>query len=336
MNNATHGASFPLLNDYQRDFPLVSEPFARIGAAQGLAEAEVLAQYRRLQAEGLVSRIGPVFAPRRIGVSTLAALAAPPERLEWVAERVSTHPEVNHNYGREHRYNLWFVATAPDAQRLQAVLGAIESESGCPVIALPLEEEFHIDLGFDLGAAGRQRAAVPGKGGGLVELSAAERTLMAVLQGGLPLEQRPFRTLAERAGMTEEALLATLQGWLERGILKRFGVVVRHHELGFTANAMCVWDVPDARASELGARLAAESDVTLCYRRRRSLPDWPYNLFCMIHGKAREEVLARRQELADRLGLDAWPHDLLFSTRRFKQQGACYARHDELRQVGHG
>ena len=85
MNNATHGASFPLLNDYQRDFPLVPEPFARIGAAQGLAETEVLAQYRRLQAEGLVSRIGPVFAPRRIGVSTLAALAAPPERLEWAS-----------------------------------------------------------------------------------------------------------------------------------------------------------------------------------------------------------------------------------------------------------
>jgi DNA-binding Lrp family transcriptional regulator len=322
--NAAH---FPLLNDYQRDFPLVSRPFAVLGEAQGLTEAEVLEQYRHWQQEGLVNRIGAVFAPRRVGASTLAALQAPPERLEWVAGRVSAHPEVNHNYAREHTYNLWFVATAPDLLRLGQVLAAIEVETGCPVISLPLVEEFHIDLGFDLsGSAARRQpvAAVPSLDQPIA-LTAEERRLMPVLQEGLPLEPRPFKALAYRAEMGEERLLALLGEWLQRGILKRFGVVVRHHELGYTANAMCVWAVPEEEVSALGERLAAEPGVTLCYRRRAQLPHWPYNLFCMIHGKARDEVAELRRSLGERLGLDAHPHDLLFSTRRYKQTGAQYA-----------
>lgn len=329
MNRASQSATFPLLNDYQRDFPLVSAPFAHIGAAQGLTEAEVLTQYRRWHEEGVVNRIGAVFAPRRVGASTLAALQAPPERLEWVASRVSAHPEVNHNYGREHAYNLWFVVTAPDAKRLQSVLTAIEAETGCPVIFLPLVEEFHIDLGFDLRGepAVRQPVLAVPSLEHPIALNPEEQALMPLLQEGLSLEAHPFKSLAYRAGLTEERLLAFIGEWLERGILKRFGVVVRHHELGYTANAMCVWAVPEEQVSALGTRLAAEPGVTLCYRRRAQEPHWPYNLFCMIHGKAREEVVAQRQHLAERLGLDTWPHDLLFSTRRYKQTGARYAPH---------
>jgi DNA-binding Lrp family transcriptional regulator len=91
---------------------------------------------------------------------------------------------------------------------------------------------------------------------------------------------------------------------VDEGLIRRFGVVVRHHELGLEANAMCVWDVPDAEVSALGRRLAQEAAVTLCYRRSRVPPDWPYNLFCMIHGSAREEVLAARADSPSRLGLD--------------------------------
>ena len=136
--------------------------------------------------------------------------------------------------------------------------------------------------------------------------------------------------------------LVVLGQWLERGILKRFGVVVRHHELGYTANAMCVWAVPEGEVSALGERLAAEPGVTLCYRRRPMAPHWPYNLFCMIHGKAREEVVELRRSLGERLGLDAFPNELLFSTRRYKQTGARYAPQapradtDLLRQAAHG
>lgn len=139
-----------LLNDFQRDFPLSPTPFQELAESLGVGEAEVLENLRSLSDSRIVSRVGPVFAPRRIGASTLAALAVPDERLEQVAEWVSGLPEVNHNYEREHRYNLWFVLTAPDQERLDAVLAEVERHTGLAVLSLPLLEDFHIDLGFPL------------------------------------------------------------------------------------------------------------------------------------------------------------------------------------------
>jgi len=343
LPEALDATGFRLLNEWQRDFPLEPRPFARIAQAVGAAEEDVIAAYRDLAAQGLVSRVGAVFAPRRLGASALAALAAPPERLEEVAARVTREPAINHNYQREHRYNLWFVVTAASRAQLDEVVAGIERDTGCAVIVLPLEEEFHIDLGFDLkaGGAGRRSHAGPragepialGNADGGCELPAVERQLIGALQGGLALEARPFATLAARAGLTEDAVISCIARWVDEGLIRRFGVVVRHHELGLEANAMCVWDVPDAEVSALGRRLAQEAAVTLCYRRSRVLPDWPYNLFCMIHGSAREEVLAARDDLAVRLGLDRHPHAVLFSCRRFKQTGARYLGAKDLAHV---
>lgn len=326
---------FGLLNDYQQRFPLCAEPFAAIAAEQGLELATVLACYRDWQAAGLVSRIGPVFAPHRIGASTLAALAVPPEQLEAVAARVSALAQVNHNYEREHHWNLWFVATAPDASQLQALLTRIGAESGCPLLDLPLETPYHIDLGFDLNLEPHQDSKPALRPGAHGEppctLDSLDRQLLATLEDGLPLEPRPYARLAEAAGLNEAWLLTRLEEWLATGILKRFGVVVRHHELGYRANAMCVWNVPEARIDELGQQLAAEPGVTLCYRRKRQLPDWPYNLYCMIHGQAREAVHQQRNALVERLGLAAYPQQMLFSGRRFKQCGARYSSPQETR-----
>lgn len=317
---------FRLLNEFQRDFPLEHAPYRRLAARLGSDEATVLAGLERLRAAGMVSRVGPVFAPRRVGASTLAALAAPEGELERIAARVSARPEVNHNYRREHRYNLWFVVTAADDAALAATLEQIERDTGCAVLSLPLLEEFHIDLGFDL--AGVCKAASAPRlieGEAAPALGPGERRLMAALQDGIALVPHPFAEVAARAGMEEEEVLARLRAWLAEGTIKRFGVVVRHHELGFTANAMAVWDVPDEAVCALGQRLAAEPAVTLCYRRRRHAPEWPYNLFCMIHGRARAEVEQAIAALGTRLGLDRYDHAVLFSTKRYKQRGARYA-----------
>ncbi|RAU23406.1 AsnC family protein [Paramagnetospirillum kuznetsovii] len=139
-----------LLNDFQRDFPLVARPYAALAESLGLTETEVLQRLERLTRNGAVSRVGAVFRPHTVGGSTLAALAAPPEELERVADLVSAYPEVNHNYQREHRLNLWFVVTAPSAEAVQAVLADISARTGLEVLDLPLLEHFHIDLGFDL------------------------------------------------------------------------------------------------------------------------------------------------------------------------------------------
>ena len=252
-------------------------------------------------------------------------MAVPPEKLGIVAEAVNRFPEVNHNYEREHRYNLWFVVTAGSEGRLQAALGAIEQAAGYPVLQLPLEQEYHIDLGFSLnGKEGKHQSPVrpftpP------TPLGELERRLVMALQEGLPLFIRPFQVLASRVGCDESEVLERISRWCEEGIIKRFGVVVRHHELGYTANAMLVQDIPDALVAQFGATLAREPGVTLCYQRPRVLPDWPYNLFCMIHGQARDEVEAKIAELRARLDLTGYAHETLFSLTRFKQTGACYA-----------
>ena len=139
-----------LLNEYQRDFPLCASPFALIADQQGVTEEEVIVTLESLQQRGLISRVGPVFAPLRAGASTLAALSVPGDELQRVADIVSHFEEVNHNYEREHMFNLWFVVTASNEAHVQRVLDAIEKETGLEILKLPLERSFYIDLGFPL------------------------------------------------------------------------------------------------------------------------------------------------------------------------------------------
>ena len=139
-----------LLDDFQSGFPLTPRPFAEMAAHLGLGESEVLSRLERLNQAGAVSRVGPVIRPRRIGASTLAAMAVPMERLGAVADLVSGYPEVNHNYEREHRFNLWFVLTAVGEDRLAEIMGEIQARTGLEVLDLPMLEEYHIDLGFPL------------------------------------------------------------------------------------------------------------------------------------------------------------------------------------------
>jgi DNA-binding Lrp family transcriptional regulator len=320
-----------LLNEFQRDFPLVPRPFQTLALRLGVSEDEVIAALARLIAHGSVSRVGATFVPGRIGAATLAALAVPPQRLPQVAELVNSFHEVNHNYEREHHFNLWFVITAPDERSVEGVVRDIERAARCGrVLSLPMVEPYHVDLGFDVGASN----AAAGRTGRYKELPArrtnvrltpGERVLVGALQEGLPLASAPYAELAQCAALTETAVIATLKRWLDDGVINRLGVIVRHHELGYRANAMVVWDVPNAEVRTVGRRVAAAPFVTLCYRRLRELPEWRYNLYAMIHGKDRDEVLAQIAGLRVNCDLLRYPFAVLFSGQRFKQRGARYA-----------
>lgn len=121
--------------------------------------------------------------------------------------------------------------------------------------------------------------------GSSVVLNAQDRRLVALIQGCLPLSSRPYAELGKQLDMPEETVIQRIRAMQEDGVIKRMGIVVRHHELGYTANAMVVWDVPDDQTRRVGKALGRHACVTLCYQRPRRLPEWPYNLFCMIHGK---------------------------------------------------
>lgn len=150
--------------------------------------------------------------------------------------------------------------------------------------------------------------------------------LLRRLRDGLPLVARPFLTIGQAIGQSEAGVIAAIRELVDNGSASRFGVIVDHAALGFTANAMVVWDVPDERVDAVGALLGGRRGVSLCYRRPRRPPVWPYNLFTMIHGRDRDEVRALVDGLAADCGLADIPRELLFTARRFKQTAPCYGR----------
>ncbi|PIF92354.1 DNA-binding Lrp family transcriptional regulator [Acidovorax sp. 62] len=326
-----------LLNAWQRGFPLCDEPFAVVGAALGMPSAQVLQAYRQLAQEGALSRIGAVFAPGSGGASVLAAMAVPPDRLETVAAVVSAHPGVNHNYERENTYNLWFVLTGASEVQVEQAMVALEAATGLSALRLPMLQPYRIDLAFDLaagltagtciGSVAVGSAALPAsqaphgpRAAATAVLADADWPLAALAEAGLPLVEQPYAAWAQALGTTAAQVQARLQQWVHTGVLSRFGVVVRHHELGFAANAMTVLDVPDAQVDAAGRALAAQPGVTLAYRRARAT-GWPYNLYFMVHGAHRQAVEQVLASALERSGLAAVPRAVLFSRRRFKQTG---------------
>lgn len=152
-------------------------------------------------------------------------------------------------------------------------------------------------------------------------LDDADRRLILATQAGLPLLAKPYHALAEQLGMSPADVKARFARMLQTGLIRRIGAVPNHYALGYTANGMSVWDVADLRVDELGERVGALAFVTHCYRRPRSLPDWPYNLFAMVHGSDRAEVEEKVAQIAALLGCEARAHDVLYSTRILKKTG---------------
>lgn len=308
-----------ILNNWQRNLPLVPAPFAAMAEAMGVSEAALIARLGALRANGTMARVGATCRPNTVGASTLAALSVPEWRLDEVAQIVGRERGVNHSYLRENAWNLWFVATAPSAAELAALLTRIGAETGLEVLDLPLQRAFNIDLGFALDGP-RHRLALDTPADTSV-IAPGDRALMQALCDGLALVARPYAALAQTLGMTEADVLARIDVLVRARIITRLGVIVRHRALGWRSNAMVAWNLPDARIGAAGAALVRHPGVTLCYERVRR-PGWDYPLFTMIHAKSRSEafeILAGAAALPELAGAQK---QVLFSVHCFKQTGA--------------
>ncbi|MBB4303268.1 DNA-binding Lrp family transcriptional regulator [Rhodobium orientis] len=309
-----------LLEDFQRDLPLVAAPFAAMAGRLGVDEETVLERLCALKEVGAISRVGATFRPNTAGASTLAALAVPATRIEEVAGIVSAEAGVNHSYLREHDWNLWFVATARDAYDLAASLTRIEARTGLPLLDLRLVRAFNVDLGFSM--RGPRKPLSTCGAADVTVLCEDDRPILSALADGLNLVPRPFAALGKALGRTEAAILERIAILARARILTRIGVIVRHRTLGWRANAMVVWDVPEERIEAAGRALCSLAGVTLCYQRRTVPGVWPYALFSMIHGRSRDEtlgVLATAEDLPELTGIR---RQVLFSTRCYKQTAA--------------
>jgi DNA-binding Lrp family transcriptional regulator len=324
------GAELALIDRWQRNFPLVSRPFALVGQSVGLDEPTTIAAFERLRHQQVLSRIGAVVKPHTIGASTLAAMRVPPERLDEIAAIVSREPTVSHNYERTNEHNLWFVVAGPNQQVVAGTIEKIEAQSGLEVLDLPLLRAYHLDLGFPLSGE-RARSVGGAHSSDDYHPDAIDRQLLAAIEDGLPLVQRPYRSVATVVGSDESAVLASLRRLTAAGVVSRFGCVIHHRALGYVANAMAVWDIPDDQVDDVAHILVRNPRVTLCYQRRRRPPDWPFNLYCMVHAKSRPAALAVVDELNCAAGTAGSRHTVLFSTRCFKQRGAVFSNCDGRR-----
>ena len=331
-----------LLDLLQVEVPLVECPFAAVARRVGADEGEVIARIRALRAapRPAIRQISAIFDSKALGYeSTLVAAKVPEAELDRAAAVISRHPGVSHNYRREHEYNLWYTLALPPDTRLglDGTGQLLHRLSGATVTRLlPTLRLFKIGVKFDLGgepdaAPHPPCAARAGDDSGFTQelqdrattlpLTEADKRVIRVLQQDLPVESRPFDGWAEQAGVTVEELLSAGERFRSQGRMRRFSAVLRHREVGFSANAMGVWAVPPERQERFGRIAAGFSAVSHCYL-RPTYPDWPYSVFTMVHGtgpEACERVLAAISAAAGVKNYAA-----LYSTREYKKSRVRY------------
>lgn len=313
-----------LLNILQAAFPLSPEPFAEVGTVLGISEGEVLQRTRRLKGERIIRYIGPVFDSRSLGyTSTLVAMRIPDDRIEKAAATVNHHPGVSHNYMRDDDYNLWFTISVPPEGDIDSELNKlVENVKPERVLNMPALRQFKIGTFFDMSGNGSQTAEKPQAyvsfgSADIIALSPIERAVAGALQQDLSLTDRPFDEMADNIGVQLDGLLGTCRRLMERGILRRFGASINHYNAGFDTNAMVCWKVEADMVEGVAAIMSGFPEVSHCYE-RRTAPDWPYNLFTMVHGRTQQEVNKKVLDMAGRAGIKEYKS--LFTLREFKKK----------------
>jgi DNA-binding Lrp family transcriptional regulator len=294
-----------------------------VAAPLGLTEAVVLEKVRALFATGVARRFGAVFDARSLGYeSTLCAAELPAATIEAAVSRIVPHPGITHCYERDGHPNLWFTMTAPageanrEIERVGAALGAAQAVWSLPALRL-----FKIEAVFGKESEATAHPAAARATAPAAPLSERERQVVRRLQADLAVNENPFYTIGTELGYDPAELLALLQRWQQSGIIRRIGLVLRHHQLGLAANSMCVWPVPPERIEAAGASLARSPQVSHCYE-RPSLAAFPYNLYAMIHAPSREAAVALFEQLQGNAGLA--DGRMLWSVREFKKASPIF------------
>ncbi len=316
-----------LINRFQGGFPVTERPFLSIAATLESDEESLLATLTQLLAESWLTRFGPLYDPERFGGAvTLAAVAAPVDRLSEVIARINTLPAVAHHYQRDHDLNLWFVVATETPEGITQTLETIATETGLTPLNFPRQRAFYLGLWLELDETGGVRTrpvpeALMASPAESLILDDTDRRLIAETQAGLPVTPRPYDDLAERLALAGAEVRQRLNSLLTGGAIRRIGLVPNHYRLGLKGNGMSVWDVPDEMAETVGAALGGCDRVSHCYLRPRHAPAWPYNLFAMIHGRDRPEVEVEVARLASWLGPQVRQHRVLFSQALLKKSG---------------
>jgi DNA-binding Lrp family transcriptional regulator len=314
-----------LLYQMQNSFPMTDRPFKVIADELGTTEANVLETVQRLKEDKIIRQTSAIFDTKRLGyTSSLVAFKVAEERIDAAAEIINAHPGVSHNYLRNHDYNIWFtMAVAPDSKLgLERTIDILKEKTNAEdAIILPTLKMFKIAVKMDTTGRRAKKEKVKKAAHKPLDLTPEHIALIQELQKDIAIVSEPFKEATKRLGMSYEAFFAMAHELKAAGVMRRFATILNHRRAGFGANAMSVWAVPEADGERIGKQLAEFSAVSHCYL-RPSYPNWPYNLFAMVHAKTQEACDTLIDEMAAETGLSEYGK--LYSTREFKKQRLVY------------
>ncbi len=326
-----------LMYQLQRDFPIDIQPFKVLSERLSCSESEIIERTKRFFDDGKARRLGAVFDAIGVGYkSALCGVAIPDSEIDEVSKPICEHIGVTHCYVRgwpteldpsligapkKDFPNVWFTFAA-ERSRFDEEMAKLQAKIPYKILVLPALQRFKIDVVFDprqQKSATKSSAIFSTKN--QIDFSEQDKLAIRLLQKNLPIQSNPFKEIAEKVGVSEIEFIEKLKFWKEQGALRRIAMILYHRSIGFSANAMCVWNVAPENIAEVGKKLAARPEITHCYERALS-DEFPFNVYAMIHRKSWDEIHKLFCELNELVG--GVSANLLGSMRELKKVSPYY------------
>lgn len=316
-----------ILNEIQWTFPLVTRPFDVIAKKFNTSPEIIKEKLINLKKIGVLRQLSAIFDTRKLGyTSSLVAMEIEHDKLDYVANQINRHPGVSHNYERDHQFNLWFTLAVPPGADLNSELEKFNVLKGIKKVRmLPTLQLFKIGVKLDM-IDNQKHEIAPTEDKKEIknikfEPTEQDKDFIRELQKDMDIIDEPFVKAATNLGITEDELFTKMKHYESIGVLRRFAAILRHRQVGFTANGMIVWKVPENRITSVGETLGSFPQVSHCYE-RPTYDDWPYNVFSMIHCKTHTEANDVAKIIQNQIDVDEYK--ILFSSREFKKTRVEY------------
>ncbi len=309
-----------LLSTIQKKFPLTPRPFAKIAEELNSDENTIIKILQEEKSKKIIRQISPIFDTKRLGYSSsLISFKVKDEDIDRAVEVINAHPGVSHNYEREHPFNIWFTLAVPPNSKLgihQTVEILSQEAKAIDYIILPTLKLFKIAVKLNMTEDNRKKEKVLRHEGKDIKLTPLHYRVIKESQYDIPIVKEPFKPIIDKLDIGYEEFFKILNELKDAGVMRRFAGILNHRRAGFNANAMVVWDIDESKSDEIGKKASEFSAVSHCYLRPK-YPNWPYNLFTMIHGKTPEETDRTIKEIASEI--EHFSRRPLYSTREFKK-----------------
>jgi siroheme decarboxylase len=316
-----------ILNEIQWTFPLTSQPYHEIAKKFDVSLETVKEKLINLKKIGSLRQLSAIFDTRKLGYkSSLVAMEIEPDKLDYIAQQINRHPGVSHNYERNHQFNLWFTLAVPPGSDLKTEVDKFSKLKGIKKVRLlPTIKLFKIGVKLDMVEEKKHEIKPSEKKKKIRDVkfipTEEDKEFIRELQKDLEIVDKPFSNIAQKLRMTEEQIFGKLKYFEEIGVMRRFAAILRHRDVGFVANGMIVWKVPEERIAHVGEKLGSFPQVSHCYQ-RPVYADWPYNVFSMIHCKSEDEAHEVAKTIQNQIKVD--DYRILFSAREFKKTRVEY------------